>query len=173
MNIYLDIFLTFMRIGAFTFGGGYAMIPLFFQEIVVHHGWLTQHEMVDIITISQMTPGPIAINAATLTGYQAIDVSGAALATISVVLPAGVLLWVVARYWWGKHDTPRVQAVFRGIRPAVVALIAAAGITLGRSTFTNWWSVLLLAVALVAAFRRVHPVIIILACGAVGMLVYI
>lgn len=172
MNTYLDLLFAFLRIGAFSFGGGYAMIPFLYQEIVYRHGWLTQHGMADMITVSQMTPGPVAINAATLVGYQVAGVPAAALATVGVVLPAGILLWAVARYFWGRHDTPVVQAVFRGIRPATVALVAAAGVTLGRAALTDGWALFLLAGALVGAFRRVHPVIIILACGMAGIIVY-
>lgn len=168
----LELFGVFFRIGAFSFGGGYAMVPFLYHELVTGHAWLSHHEMTDVITVSQMTPGPVAINAATLVGYRLAGVPGAVVATVAVVLPATVVLLAVARYFWGRYQTEGVQAVFHGLRPVAVALVTFAAITLSTSAVVDWVTVVLLVAAVIATFYRVHPVAVIVACGLVGVLVY-
>ncbi|TDA69759.1 MAG: chromate transporter [Clostridia bacterium] len=168
----LELFWVFFRIGAFSFGGGYAMIPFLYHELVTTHAWLSHHEMTDVITVSQMTPGPVAINAATLVGYRLAGVLGSAIATGAVILPATLILLVVARYFWARYQAEGVQAVFRGIRPVAVALVASAAVTLAVGAVVDWITAVLLVAAGLASFYRVHPVVAIVACGLVGVLVY-
>lgn len=123
--IYLDLLFTFFRIGLFSFGGGYAMIPLMKAEIE-RHGWLSLEEFADLVAISQMTPGPIGINAATFIGTRTAGLSGAAVATFGVVLPSFVIILIIARLLDAFRSNRSVDAVIRGIRPATIGLIGTA-----------------------------------------------
>ena len=129
--IYWQLFVTFFKIGLFNFGGGYAMISFIQNEVVYKQGWLSTAEFTDVVAISQVTPGPVGINLATYTGYTAADsVWGAAIATFAVCLPSFILMLAVSRYFLKYRHTPSVEAVFAGLRPAVVGLIAAAALVL-------------------------------------------
>ena len=126
--IYLQLFWSFFQIGLFTIGGGYASLPLIRNEIVVNHGWLTMQEYTDIITISQITPGPIAINSATFVGTKVGGFAGAIVATLGTVTPSIILSLILA---WAYYKYIKImQGILGGLRPAVVALIAAAGLAL-------------------------------------------
>ena len=140
--IYLQLFLTFLQIGLFGFGGGYGMLSLIQTETVVNHHWLTSPEFTNIVAISQMTPGPIGINSATYCGYAAahnagytglMAVLGSVTATVALVLPSLVLMILISRMFLRYMDTPLVQSVFLGLRPAVVGLLAAAALMLMNS----------------------------------------
>lgn len=127
INLYL--FLTFFKIGLFTFGGGYAMIPMIQQDIL-SHGWLTQQQLIDFIAISESTPGPFAVNIATFVGMSQSGVAGAVCATLGVVLPSFLIILIVAK-WFGRiQENIYVKAVFYGLRPAVVALVASAALSI-------------------------------------------
>ena len=140
--IYLQLFLTFLQIGLFGFGGGYGMLSLIQTETVVNHHWLSSPEFTNIVAISQMTPGPIGINSATYCGYAAahnagytglMAVLGSVTATLALVLPSLVLMILISRMFLRYMDTPLVQSVFLGLRPAVVGLLAAAALMLMNS----------------------------------------
>lgn len=137
--IFLYLFITFFEIGLFGFGGGYGMLSLIQTETVIHHHWLTSAEFTNIVAISQMTPGPIGINAATYCGYAAVHnaghnglmaVLGSATATFALVLPSLVLMILISKMFMKYMNTPVVQTVFAGLRPAVVGLLAAATLLL-------------------------------------------
>jgi chromate transporter len=137
--IYLSLFLTFFEIGLFGFGGGYGMLSLIQTETVFHHHWLTSAEFTNIVAISQMTPGPIGINSATYCGYTAVHnagyngfmaVVGSATATFALVLPSFILMILISKMFMKYMDTPLVQSIFSGLRPAVVGLLAAAALLL-------------------------------------------
>ena len=133
--IYLQLLLSFLQIGLFSFGGGYAALPLIQDQIVSLHGWLSMEEFTDLITISQMTPGPIAINAATFVGQKIAGVPGAIVATLGCVLPSCVIVTLIAGLYL-KYRTMRVlQSVLGTLRPAVVALIASAGVSILLTAF--------------------------------------
>ena len=121
--IWIELFLTFLKIGAFTFGGGYAMLPLI-QSEVERHGWLTQSEVVDFIAVSESTPGPLAINMATFVGIRTGGVFGAVCATLGVVLPSFVIILIVAKFYEKFRKSRAVDGVMYGLRPAVIGLIA-------------------------------------------------
>jgi chromate transporter len=126
--IYLQLFLTFLKIGLFCFGGGYAMLSLIQDEVVGHHGWLTMQEFSDIVAISQMTPGPIAINTATYVGYTSSggNILGSVMAPLALIIPSVVLMILVSRFIIKYRENQTVQGIFRAIRPVVVGLIASA-----------------------------------------------
>ncbi len=123
--IHLELAWTFFTIGLFSFGGGYAMVPLMEREIAAH-GWLAAREFADIVAISQMTPGPIAVNAATYIGFRVAGVAGSAAATLGVFLPSLILVLLVARFLRKFKESRGVEGVLSGIRPATVGLIASA-----------------------------------------------
>ena len=126
MNKLLSLFLTFAKIGAFTFGGGYAMIPLIQKEAVENKKWISDDDVLEIIAIAESTPGPIAINSATFVGYRVAGVLGSACATLGVVLPSFLIIYILAGVLRQFKDLPVVQYAFFGIRAGVLALIVKA-----------------------------------------------
>lgn len=185
MSILLQLFWSFIQIGLFSFGGGYAAMPLIQEQAVTIHGWLTLTEFTDIVTISEMTPGPIAINAATFVGTRVAGLAGALVATFGCVLPSLVialtLAWVYTHY---KKLAP-LQGVLAGLRPAVVAIIASSGLTILCLAFfgakaipaalsqVDFVAVALFAAALFALRKwKASPIIVILISGALGLIAY-
>jgi len=167
----LNIFITFFKIGALTFGGGYAMIPLMQNEIIAQ-GWLNQAEFLNIIAISEMTPGPIAINSATFVGYQYAGIPGAALATLGVVAPSIIIMVIFAKLL-AKLKASKYGIALQGIGVGVAALIAAAVFGLIKPSITNWAEAAIAVTALVLAIKtKLSPIIIILASGFVGVVLY-
>lgn len=188
--IFLQLFYTFLIIGAFTFGGGYSMIALIQGEVVGHWGWMTAQEFTDLLAVSQMTPGPVGINTATYAGYTAVvnagypqwaGVCGSLLASFAVIIIPVALVMLVGG-WLLKHkDEPRMAVVMKVIRLAVVGLVAAAALGLmgvesfGVAGLNKRFvvSVLIFAAAFVALWRyKVSPVYIILASGIVGLVAF-
>lgn len=173
--IYWQIFKTFFKIGLFNFGGGYPMISFIQNEVVLKHGWLTNAEFTDIVAVSQMTPGPVGINMATYTGYAAADnVWGAFLATFAVCLPSLIIMILIAKYFLKYQQTPSVAAVFKGLRPAIIGLIAAAALVLcDKQNFIDGKSYLIFAVSFLLLFRfKWHPIALICLSGFFGLLLY-
>ena len=128
MSPILDLFLTFAKVGAFTFGGGYAMVSLLDHACVEQKGWLTADELMDVTVIAESTPGPIAINCATYTGYKVAGMAGAVSATVGIILPSFLLLFLISRFFEGVLTLPLVAKAFRGIRIAVAILIVQAAV---------------------------------------------
>ncbi len=179
--IFLDLFLAFLLIGLVAFGGGYAVLPLLERMIVLDRGWIAMERFVDMIAISQMTPGPIAINGATFIGYQlisrewgvALGILGAATSTIGVVFGPALLIFVVSRFYTRFKDSPVVKAVFRVLRPALVGLIMASVASVASSAVFDVPGVLIVLLALLALWRlKWHPLLVIGACALLGLVVY-
>lgn len=126
--ICFQLFLSFLQIGLFSFGGGYAAMPLIQDQVVTIHGWLSMSEFTDLVTISQMTPGPIAINSATFVGIKIAGLPGAAVATLGCILPSCIIVTLIARLYFKYRNMEIMDGVLNSLRPAVVAMIAAAGI---------------------------------------------
>lgn len=182
--IFLEIFWTFLKIGIFTFGGGYAMVALIQNEVVVKHAWLTAQEFTDVLAVSQMTPGPLGINTATYAGYTAVlnaghsaplAVGGAIVASVAVVLLPVLLVLVVYRYLLRYQKDARVQRVLRMVRLAVVGLLAAAALGLmNRATFGEnlWASITIFAGVFLLSLRgkKPGPIVLILLSGLAGLL---
>lgn len=135
--LYWDLFFCFLKIGTFSFGGGYAALPLIQGQVVGHYQWLSMQEFTDLVTISQMTPGSIAVNAATFVGIRLADFPGALIATAGCVLPACIIVTLVARMYLKYRDMTLLHGIFDVLRPAVIALIAASGVDILMSAF---WS---------------------------------
>lgn len=149
------------------------MIPLITQELVHHHRWVTMEQLVDMIAISQMTPGPIAINIATFVGYQVAGVLGSAVATLGVVAPSAIILIIGVTYFLKHHDHPVVQAVLKGIRPVVIALIAYSGFTVAQGVLTGIMPITICLVAILAShYLNLHPILALGAGGILGLAIY-
>ncbi len=133
----IALILSFIQIGLFSFGGGYAAIPLIQGQIVDLHHWLSMTEFTDLITISQMTPGPIAINAATFVGLKIYGVLGSLAATVGCVLPSCIIVTIIAKVYLKYRDMAFLQVVLKVLRPAVIAMIASAGISILITAFFN------------------------------------
>ena len=161
-----EIFWTFLKIGAFTFGGGYAMIPLIQHEVVARHKWLSEREFIDLLTIAQAAPGPISLNTAVFVGYNQLRYLGALSAILGVVIPSFTIILVVALFFTEMRHNSIVDAAFRGMRPAVVALIVApiVGLTKG----THWWLIALSAVVAVVVWHFGFSPIWLLIAGAIA-----
>lgn len=173
-----QLLVSYLKIGFFGFGGGYAMLSLIHSEVVVRNGWLTNGEFSDIVAISQMTPGPIALNSATYIGYEVAGIPGSIVATTAVCIPALSIMMLITRFFLRLHDNRFVKGVVSGMRPVVVGMIASAALLLifpysddGRS-FIDGWSWIIFAFALAASARKVNPILIIILSGVVGALIY-
>ncbi len=168
----LQLFTSFFTIGLFSFGGGYAILS-FLQQEVERRGWMTTERFVDFIAISQSTPGPIAINMATFVGYETGGVPGALIATFAVSLPGMILMAVFALFLFHFYERPKTQALFKGLRPAVVGLIAAAAWQIGCVAMVNWIAVGISAVCiLLIAKWKISPVILVVGSAIAGILLY-
>lgn len=173
--IYIQLFLTYLKIGLFGFGGGYAMLSLIQSEVVEKHAWLTSREFTDIVAVSQMTPGPIGINSATYIGYIVTgNVFGSAIATFAVCLPSFILVLLVARTYTKFRENQYIEGAFSVLRPVVVGLIASAVLMLmNKENFIDCKSVVIFAVAFIfAGFFKVHPILIIVVAGISGLFLY-
>ncbi len=195
--VFAQLFWVFFIIGLFTFGGGYAMLSLIQTQVVTAHSWLTESAFTDIVAISQMTPGPVGINCATYVGYEVVRSSGAGhlvailgsfTATFAVILPSFLIVLTIVRFYTKFQHNKLFEGVMSWLRPAVVGLIGAAAIILMfrvdwagakpavsivEENFSDWISWVLFAAATVASlFFKVGPIPIILAGGALGLLIY-
>ena len=133
--IFLQLFFSFLQIGLFSFGGCYAAMPLIQGQVVTLHGWLTMSEFTDLITISQITPGPIAVNSATFVGLKIAGIPGAVVATAGCILPSCIIVTILARLYLKYRNLDLMQGVLKSLRPAVVAMIASAGILILKNAF--------------------------------------
>ena len=186
--IYVQLFVTFFLIGLFTFGGGAAMLSLIQTQVVTKYAWLTEAQFTDIVAISQCTPGPIGINCATYTGYEVAGIAGSALATLALVLPSFIIFYGIIRLYNKYHSTSLFENVMSGLRPAVAGLIGAAALILMfrismngflpqlsiiKENFADWTSWAILGVSFIAAFFfKVNPILLIIAGGIIGLLIY-
>lgn len=165
------MFLTFFKIGLFTLGGGYAMIPLIEEEVVNKHKWMTREELLDVIAIAQSCPGVFAINVSTFVGYKLRKTRGALLTSFGTALPSFIIILLIAMFFRRFEDNQVVAAIFRGIRPAVVALIAVPTFNMARSAHIGWANCWIpIAGALLIWAFGVSPILIILAAGVGGWL---
>ncbi len=182
MIVYLSLFLTYLKIGLFGFGGGYAMLSLIQHETVevTHWGcdapWLTHTQFTDIVAISQMTPGPIGINSATYIGYSVTgSVWGSIVATFAVCLPSFLLVLMVSRLILKNKENPIIKSIFKGLRPVAVGLIASAALLLmNKENFTdNSISIVIAIIAFILTYYiKLHPIFVILLAGLAGYIIY-
>lgn len=173
--IYLELFLIFFKIGAFTFGGGYAMLPLIQQE-VLSQGWMDLEQLVNFIAVSESTPGPLAVNLSTYIGAETGGLLGSFCATIGVVLPSFVIILLVAKFYQAFQTNTLVKGCMNGLRPTVVGMIGASLLSVGASAFPaaggvmQWvLAAVLLAAILAAHWKKVHPILLIVGSAVVGI----
>ncbi len=171
MNGYWELFLVFFRIGAFTFGGGYAMLPLIQNAVVDKKKWLSDTEFIDMLAIAQSLPGPIALNTAVFVGNKHKGVKGSIFSSLGIILPSFITILLLVIVFTQFRENHAVEAVFKGIRPAVVALIFAPLLRMGKNadiTWSNLW--IPVAVALIVGLLHVSPILIIVLAIVLGIL---
>lgn len=178
--IYFQLFLSFLQVGMFSVGGGYAAMPLIQSQVVETHAWLSMSEFTDLITIAEMTPGPIAINSATFVGIRIAGIGGAVIATLGCILPSCFIVSLLAFIYYKYKGVPAVQSVLAGLRPAVVALIAAAGFSILNLVLfsggsrqlqnVNWVGAGIFLLAFIALRKwRPNPILVMSLCGVAGL----
>lgn len=180
--IYLELFLTFLKIGAFTFGGGYAMLP-FIQEQAMAYGWISEEELINFIAVSESTPGPFAINISTYIGMAVGGFPGALCATLGTALPSFIVILIIAKFIQKFRTNKIVAGCMSGLKPAVIGMIGAAVISVGKTVFFEsgvslrafgdvrlWISAVLFLVMSVLAFKKVHPIKIICVSAVCGII---
>lgn len=183
--IYLKLFWSFFQVGLFSIGGGYAAMPLIQNQVVDINHWLSMNEFADIITISQMTPGPIAINSATFVGIRVAGVPGAIVSTLGCVFPSCIIVLFLAFIYYKYRNLSIVKGVLNGLKPAVIAMIASAGLSLviltfwkGNSIYSKFadidmLAVILFAIALIILRKwKVNQIFVMLGAGIIGLIVY-
>lgn len=164
-----QLFLSFLKIGAFTFGGGWAMVPLIKKEIVENRGWLSDQDFVDLLAVAQSGPGPIAINTACLTGNKIMGARGAVSAVLGSALPSFLVILLVASLLGQFRELPVLDAFFRGMRPAILGLIASALVSVGRISLATRKDVAFLVLAAVLVFGfKLSPIYVILISMGLG-----
>jgi chromate transporter len=183
--IYLQLFWSFFQIGLFSIGGGYAALPLIQSQVVDIHNWLSMNEFADVITISQMTPGPIAINSASFVGIRIAGIPGAIVATAGCVFPSCIIVLMLAFIYYKYRGLSIVKAILSGLRPAVVAMIASAGLSLvilaiwnGKSITGGIGNIDFLSVAIFIAALfilrkwKVNQIVVMVGAGILGLIIY-
>lgn len=174
MHIYLELFKVFFKIGAFTFGGGYAMIPIIEEEIVENKHWVKKEEVFDLFAISQSIPGAIAINTSTLVGYKIAGRLGAIFATLGVILPSFFIITIIATFFGKIADSITVHAIFKGINAAVIVLILLAARKMLKIAIHDSLSVILVMVTVtLILFTSMSPIFIILFGAIIGLALYL
>lgn len=173
MNIYLDLFLTFARIGGFTFGGGYAMLPMLQAEVVEKKKWATEDELMDYYAIGQCTPGIIAVNTATFVGYRTKGVLGGIVATLGVIAPSLVIITVISMFLQHFAEYEIVQHACRGVTVCVCMLILQAVLKLAKKSLADKAAIAVFVVVLIVSLATdVSTYILVVASGILGWLIY-
>lgn len=178
--IYLQLFWSFIQVGLFSIGGGYAAIPLIQNQVVDTFGWLSMGEFTDLVTIAEMTPGPIAVNSATFVGIRIAGIGGAMIATFGCILPSIFIVSLLAYIYYKFKGVSTIQSVLSSLRPAVVALIAGAGLSILQvvvfqdgninTESINWISAGIFLVAFVILRKlKWNPILVMLLCGVAGL----
>jgi chromate transporter len=181
--IYLQLFLSFLQVGMFSIGGGYAAMPLIQDQVVTGHGWLTMSEFTDLITIAEMTPGPIAVNSATFVGIRIAGILGALVATFGCILPSCFIVSLLAHIYYKYKGVSTLQSILSGLRPAVVALIAAAGLSIlqlvlfgdGKASLSqvDWIGAgTFLAAFFILRKLKWNPILVMCLCGVTGLVLH-
>lgn len=167
----LELFLSIFKIGTFTFGGGYAMIPLIEEEVVVNKGWISKEEFLDILVVSQSLPGALAVNTSVFLGYKIGGFIGAMVALLAVILPSFLIILIIAVFFMKFRDNYYVNAAFKGITAAVPMLVLIGAISLSKGLEKNIITLITIIVGIIAlAFFNIHPVLVIIISGLYGVI---
>ena len=173
-EVYIQLFISFFKIGLFGFGGGYAILSLIQHEIEIH-GWMTPSEFTDVIAISHMTPGPIGINSATYVGYTASGtILGSIVATFAIVLPSFIIMITLVRFFFYLRGNKYMEYAFLGLRPVVIGLIGAAAVVLMTDeNFIDYISFIIFGAVFILSLRgKIHPIYLIVMAGIAGFIIY-
>ena len=169
MKKLIELFISIFKIGAFTFGGGYAMIPLIEEEVVKNKGWLSKEEFVDILVVAQSLPGALAVNTSVFLGYRISGIVGAITALMAVILPSFFIILIIAVFFMQFRDNYYVNAAFQGITAAVPILVLIGAVSLAKGLEKNSRTVITIIISLVVLmFFDIHPVIVIIISGVYG-----
>ncbi|TCO69337.1 chromate transporter [Marinisporobacter balticus] len=169
MNQMVKMFLIFIKIGTFTLGGGYAMIPLIQEEIVEKNKWIEEEEFIDSIALAQSIPGALAINSSTYIGYRLFGLKGALLGCLGAMMPSVIIILIVATFFTKFQNMTWIESMFKGIRPAVVALIVASVMKLGKSLPKSFLNIAwVIGTVLGIVLFHIHPILIIIFSGLLG-----
>lgn len=173
MNILMSLFLTFLKIGTFSFGGGYAMIPFMQREIIENHNWISNNVFMDIIGISQMTPGPVSINSATFIGFKVSGILGSVAATLGVVTTSFILVSIASKAMEKFKESKVLKGALLGMRPVLIALIIQAFVDLAKDAYVDIKSVIItLIIGALLLSKKVHPIVCIIIAGILGVVFY-
>ena len=174
MNIIFKLFFSFLKIGAFSFGGGYAMLPFIQREIVTTNNWISMPEFMDVIGISQMTPGPIAINSATFVGYKIQGVCGSLAATLGVITTSFILVSIISKVLAKFKNSVVVKSALLGMRPVLIALILSAFLELAKESYLDFKSIVItMIIGGLLLTKKVHPILVIVIAAILGVIFYI
>lgn len=172
-DLLFALYWSYFKVGLFSYGGGYAMIPIMESEIIIRHGWLTRVEFVDIIAVAEMTPGPIAVNSATFVGFRLAGITGSLIATLGIITPSLLILLLLSSYLMKLVKSPGADRAIRGMRPAVIALLLLAAFSLGQTALVDRRTTLITAGLLAASLpKKSNPLYIIAAGALLGLIFY-
>lgn len=171
-NVYFQLFIVFFRVGLFTIGGGYAMLPMLRKEVVEKYRWATDEEMLDYFAIGQSTPGIIAVNTSTFIGFKKAGVIGAIFSTLGMVFPSWIIIILIAKFFEAFSENQYVASAFVGIRVIVVVLILNAVIKMGKKSIHNWIHILIFSTAfLLIVFKIIPTFLVVIISGLFGILI--
>lgn len=174
MDLLIRLFIAFLKIGTFSFGGGYAMLPFIQKEIVENNKWIDVNEFMNIIGISQMTPGPIAINSATFVGYNVFGVLGSMMATLGVIFTSFILVSIISKTLEKFKESSIIKSALLGMRPVLIALIIKAFIDLAKESYTDLKSLMIASIiGVILLSKKVHPILVIVISAIIGLIFYI
>ena len=173
MKLLLKLYIAFLKIGTFSFGGGYAMLPFIQKEIVEKNNWIDSTEFTDIIGISQMTPGPVAINSATFVGYKVSGVLGSVFATLGVVTTSFILVLIINKVLDKFKESKIIKGALLGMRPVLIALIIYAFLDLAKDAYIDFKSIIItLLIGGILLSKKVHPILVIVIAALLGLVFY-
>ena len=173
MSILLKMFYIFLKIGTFSFGGGNAILPLIRTEVVINNHWVAAKEFADLVAISQATPGPIAINAATYVGFRVAGFWGSIVATLGLVLPTFIIMLIFTKFFLKFKDNEHVKNAFSALIPATIGLVAAAAVLVSYDSFIDYKSIIIFALAFIALYKyEFDPILLTIIAGVVGFIIY-
>lgn len=174
MDMIFKLFFSFLKIGAFSFGGGYAMLPFIEREIVNNNNWLSMPEFMDIIGISQMTPGPVAINSATFVGYKMHGVFGSMAATLGVITTSFILVSIISKVLTKFKESVIIKSALLGMRPVLIALILSAFLGLAKESYIDFKSIVItVIIGGLLLSKKIHPILVIIIAALLGIGFYI
>jgi len=173
MDILISLFLRFLKIGAFSFGGGYTALSLIEREIVNNAQWLTTEEFLDVLALSQITPGPVGINSATFVGFKIMGIPGSIAATTGVILVSFIMVNIVAHYFLKFKDSSIVQSVLTGLKPSIVGIIVTVVVKLGMNTIDSYHEVLIIVFVVFMVMKvKLHPILAIFMSAGIGLIIF-